>query len=117
MGWDYEDRIMYGFYTKARNNENLIYFLNKNPSIVIDEQLSSGYSTFIYFKSSYKVLNEDYGSYAFGGPRDCPCFTITVTDKDLPVLTNEEQKSLDEFCSLYNELIELRWMRNAYISY
>jgi hypothetical protein len=45
------------------------------------------------------------------------CFTNTMTDKDLLVLTDEEQKSLDDFCSLYNELIELKWIRNAYISY
>jgi hypothetical protein len=40
-GWDYEDRIMYGFHTKTKYDEKLISFLNENPCIFVSGQLST----------------------------------------------------------------------------
>ena len=114
MGWDYEERIMYGFYT---TNIDLTSFLNKNPVLMIDSQLSNDSEIFIYIKSTYEVLDEDYGTYAYRMPDDCPCFTKVVNNKAPHILTEVEQESLDDFCFTYNKFIELVWINNAYISY
>jgi len=116
MGWDYEERTMYGFYMKTNNKRSIESFLNKNDKLVKDDYLSDSHNIFIYVKSTYEILDNDHGSYSRRLP-DYECHTEININKMSPILSKEEQDSLDDFCSTYNKMIELIWIESSYYAY
>ena len=69
MGWDYINRIAYGVEMIAWDNNEIEPLLTKYKNILsYDKDMASAPkgSIFVYVDSTYKILDEDHGSYSGG---------------------------------------------------
>lgn len=129
MGWDYEYRIAYGIQVKSRGDIELKSLLKEYSKVLqYDAAMSTlGYgSIFIYFRSTYKILDRDHGTYSLRSP-DAegtefhnplhPCDTKINIDKPIPPLTVEEINAMSKITEHLGYMTESIWIENGCIFY
>lgn len=130
MGWSWEHRIVLGVYVKSRLSKIPLKLLLKSNEGKIDylKCPNSIDVVFVYLNSSYKVLDEDDGSYSFSTPDPCgdefsepkhPVFhkkieegpEFTMKSSDLAILNDIKQK-----CECLDDGNPI-WIEDASIDY
>ena len=123
MGWDYINRIAYGVEMIAWDNNEIEPLLTKYKNILsYDKDMASAPkgSIFVYVDSTYKILDEDHGSYSggrldtLGGTFNRPrheCIHERNKSLEPPTLTHEEQTALKEVETLSRD--KCCWVHDA----
>lgn len=127
MGWDYYNHMAYGVKVTSWGNTEIKSLLAKYKDILeYDRNMSDGGmgTIFVYVKSTYKILDEDHGSYAGGrldtegddfNPPRHECFFHVDYDRGAPTLTVQERAALDEVQTLSGN--KCCWVHDASISF
>jgi hypothetical protein len=129
MGWDYKHVIGYGIIVKSWGNSELKSLLETNSDILKynkDMSLGGPGTLFVYIKSTYEVIDQDNGSYAFRSPDSSgdefnpPTHPqIHKIDETLPIpkLTKPEQNALNDVKVLCKHKGPEVWIRCAKVYY